>query len=129
MHISIVIILSLLTVFTSAVPSRRSNNEVKVQIVNNRTGRSVSKTIPLDNQKRDVAQLFGTGPLISDGKFLASSVQLTRLARGGLCQITDKNDQIIAEIDECNTYDDLDGDHQIANPIDMKGSVIVCGKE
>ncbi|EEQ90376.1 hypothetical protein RJZ56_001965 [Blastomyces dermatitidis] len=132
MQISFAVVLGLLATSISATPTRRStqrSHSVRVQLTNDLTGRSGSKMIPLDNKPRDVVELFGDTHVVSHGHLLASSVQLTKIARGGYCTIKDQHDALIADINYRDTFEDLDDDRDEAKPRDMRGTVITCGKE
>ncbi|KLJ08707.1 hypothetical protein EMPG_15861 [Blastomyces silverae] len=131
MQISFAVVLGLLATSISATPTprvTRAHHNVRVQLTNDLTGRSGSKTIPLDNQARDVVELFGDTRVVSHGQLLASSVQLTKIARGASCTIKDQQNALIAEINYRDTFEDLDGDRTEAKPRDMRGTVITCGK-
>ncbi|PGH02576.1 hypothetical protein GX51_04603 [Blastomyces parvus] len=131
MQISFAVALGLLATSISATPTpitARSSHSVRVQLTNDLTGRWGSVMVPLDNQRRDVVELFGKTRVYSHGALLASSVQLTKIARGGYCTIKDQHGSLIADIDDRDTFEDLDGDRSEAKPVDMKGTVITCSK-
>ncbi|OJD26590.1 hypothetical protein ACJ73_02029 [Blastomyces percursus] len=132
MQISFAVVLGLLATSISATPTprrTRGSHSVRVQLTNDLTGCWGSKVIPLDNKPRDVVELFGDTRVVSHGQLLASSVQLTKIARGGYCSIKDQHGALIADINHRDTFEDLDGDRDEAKPRDMRGTVITCGKQ
>ncbi|OJD13211.1 hypothetical protein AJ78_06303 [Emergomyces pasteurianus Ep9510] len=131
MHISFAVIVGLLATSISAIPtpqiSNRDSRHVLVQITNDMTGASGTVELPLDGQKKPVADLFGNTNIASGGQILATSVQFTKIIQGGTCIFVDGVDTVFAHINDRQTFDDLDGDRSTARPVDLRGTFIKCG--
>ncbi|PGH33347.1 hypothetical protein GX50_03824 [[Emmonsia] crescens] len=130
MQISFAVVIGLLASSISAIPtSHRSSHKVTVQLINDSTGASGSASIPLNHKKKDISHLFGHTNIASHGRILASSVQLTKIVQGGFCTIWDAHHRVIANLNDRDTFDDLDGNPDAAEPIHLNGATIACGKE
>jgi hypothetical protein len=121
---------ALLATCATALPNskaaRQGPPEVTFALSNDQTGHHASATVPANGDTFIFSSLFGDSVLASDGQVLASSGQLTAFPQGVDCGLENYEGDWVTALTPENTYVDLDGNPNVATPVDVAGYTISC---
>ncbi|EED15886.1 conserved hypothetical protein [Talaromyces stipitatus ATCC 10500] len=130
MKFSIASSLTLLATSVAALPSgfvaRQSYDNITFTIINDQTGAQAAATVLIDGIPNGFQDLFGSSPLASNGKILATSTQLIAFPQGVDCAITNSAQAVVGHLTPSHTWLDLDGNPNAAIPVDVSGDSITC---
>ena len=102
-----------------------NSSNLTVQLSNDKTGATGSATIQANGVDQSVVALFGNTPVGAGNHVVASSAQLTNFPQGVFC-IIKQGETPVGILNFKKTFADLDGNPDVATPVNLDGAVLNC---
>lgn len=119
------------TIFASAISAAPATSprdtvpSIIISVANDLTGANAAVPVPGDGIARNIPDLFRGTAIDRNGAFMATSAQLTKFSEKTRCFFQNVN-WIINLNGKDKTYADLDGNKDVAKPVDLKGFNLQC---
>lgn len=130
MKTSFAITLALLTTTITALPTTLTPRQtifpkISISVINDLTGASAVATVVADGTVFPILTLFGGSRIDIDGIVTASSAQLIAFVDNVFCSFN-KDDLIIPINGKNFVFADLDGNKEVAVPINLNAFTFQC---
>ena len=124
MKFTLIAALSIFGAALAAPLDARQDNSVQLSVINDQSGANANAPVPTNNSPQSISALFkGTSVSTSDGKILASSLNLIRFKDNSYCYVT-KNGATIATLTGRQTFFDFVPNS--SQTVDITAATITC---